>query len=546
MAVGFYFSLGKKLYGIFTNLLNTRDRQVRLNQLVSKSKYSGVSPQIKYQKYFSTTHLKTDLKKRSVRGGAVTIAAQAGKFVLKFGSMAVLARLLTPEDYGLIGMATVITGFVEYFKDLGLSAATIQRPQINHQQVSTLFWINFGVGCLMAISVALLAPAIAHFYREPRLQTVTFGLAANFIFSGLTVQHQALLRRQMQFTNLAKIEILAMAMGVCTAIAAAYYGLNYWALVLMLMATAITNAIGVWLACDWRPGLPKRDSQVGSMLAYGGNLTGFGIVNYFSRNLDNVLIGRRWGSQQLGLYAQAYKLLLLPIQQINNPITSVALPTLSSLQTDPIRYSRYYYKAILLITTLGMPIVAFMFAAADKVILLMLGQKWLGAVPLFRLLMPAAFVGTFNVAGGWVYQSLGRTDRQFRIGTVMALITSTIFIVSVNWGVIGVAAAYGVAQPILITAGIIYSYRGTPLKFKQFLSTIFRPGFAAIAAAVAIMGLNRFVFGDYSSLPQSLFIDVVLYALLYLMIWLILPGGKRTLVEIWSIVQVIKQKSRRK
>lgn len=513
---------------------------------MSKSKDKNISAQIKYQKYFSTAHLKTDLKKRSVRGGAVTMIAQAGKFILKFASMAVLARLLTPEDYGLIGMATVITGFVEYFKDLGLSAATIQREKINHQQVSTLFWINLSVGCLMAIILILISPMIASFYREPRLKMVTIGLAANFIFSGLTVQHQALLRRQMQFTSLAKIEVLAMAMGVLTAITAAFYGLSYWALVLMLMATAITNAIGVWIACGWRPGMPSRKAQVTSMLAFGVNLTGFGIVNYFSRNLDNVLIGRRWGSQQLGLYAQAYKLLLLPIQQINNPITSVALPTLSSLQTDTVRYSRYYYKAILLITTLGMPIVAFMFAAADKVILLILGQQWLGAVPIFRLLAPAAFVGTFNVAAGWVYQSLGRTDRQFYLGTVMAIITSTIFIISVNWGIVGVATAYGIATPILTIVGIFYSYLGTPLRFNHFLGTILRPGFSAITSSIVVMGLNRFVFNGYNNLLQSLVIDFGLYGLLYLIFWLLLPGGKRTLKEIYSIIKVIKQKSHHK
>ena len=513
---------------------------------MSKSKNKNISAQNKYQKYFSTDHLRTDLKKRSIRGGAVTIVAQAGKFILKFGSMAVLARLLTPEDYGLIGMATVITGFVEYFKDLGLSAATIQRAKINHQQVSTLFWINVGVGCLMAISLVLAAPVIARFYHEPRLQTVTVGLAANFIFSGLTVQHQALLRRQMQFTSLAKIEIIAMAAGVITAIVAAYYGLSYWALVLMLMATAITNVLGVWLVCGWRPGMPSRKAQVGSMLAFGANLTGFGIVNYFSRNLDNVLIGRRWGSQQLGLYAQAYKLLLLPIQQINNPITSVALPTLSSLQTDTVRYSRYYYKAILLITTLGMPIVGFMFATADKMILLILGQQWLGAVPIFRLLAPAAFVGTFNVAGGWVYQSLGRTERQFRIGTVTAIIISTIFVVSVNWGIEGVATAYGTTTPILTATSIMYSYHNTPLQFRQFVITIFRPGFASITASIAIICLNYFVLSAYNNLLPSLFIDFAVYGALYLIFWLSLPGGKQTLQEILSVFKVIKQKSSHK
>ncbi|MDJ0594105.1 MAG: lipopolysaccharide biosynthesis protein [Pleurocapsa sp. MO_226.B13] len=496
--------------------------------------------------YFNTDHLKANLKQHSVRGGVVTVAAQASKFILKFGSTMVLARLLIPEDYGLIGMATVAIGFVEYFKDLGLSAATIQRSEINHRQISTLFWINLGVGCLVALVVALLAPAIAAFYREPRLQGITLVLAVNFIFGGLTVQHQALLRRQMQFVSLAKIEITAMATGVVTAIAAAYYGLGYWALVVMLVATVVSNAIGVWLVCSWRPGLPRPDAEIGSMLAYGGNLTGFSLVNYFSRNLDNILIGRRWGSQQLGLYAQAYRLLLLPIQQINNPINSVALPTLASLQTEPEKYSRYYYKAILLITTLGMPIVAFMFATAEQLILLLLGQQWLGAVPLFKYLMPAAFVGTFNVAAGWVYQSLGRTDRQFRFGVLVAIIYGIIFAISVNWGAIGVARAYGVAQPILIFVAIAYCYLDTHLKFKTFVKTIARPAFASIGAAIALMAIEHFIITANYNLLLSFLVDCLLYGLLYLILWLVLPGGKQTLLEIGEIFKVVKQKSRPK
>lgn len=505
------------------------------------SKQNNESSQEKYHNYFNTAHLKADLKQRSVRGGAVTIAAQASKFILKFGSTIVLARLLTPEDYGLIGMATVVIGFVEYFKDLGLSTATIQRSEINHRQISNLFWINIVVSFLVALSVILLAPAIANFYHEPRLKAITLCLAVNFVFGGLTVQHQALLRRQMCFTSLAKIETISMLMGVIAGVMGAYFGLKYWALVLMLMATSITNAVGVWLACSWRPGLPTRDAEVSSMLAYGGNLTGFSIVNYFSRNLDNILIGRRWGSQELGLYAQAYKLVLLPIQQINNPINGVALPVLCSLQAEPLKYSRYYFKAILLITALGMPIVGFMFAAADKVILLILGQQWLGAIPLFKLLMPAAFVGTFNVASGWVFQSLDRTDRYFRIGVVSSLVQSIVFIISVQWGAMGVAKAYGISQPILMVMALAYSYIDTPLQMRQFTSTIFRPAFASVGAATILLAINYFVLPSSENLFLSLFIDCVLYGLLYLMMWLVLPGGKQTLLEVLKIISVLKR-----
>lgn len=495
------------------------------------------------QNYFDTAHLKANLKQRSVNGGVVTIAAQISKFSLKFGSTAILARLLTPEDYGLIGMVTVVIGLVEYFKDLGLSTATIQRSQINHRQVSTLFWINLGVSLGVALIVAAFSPAIAYFYHEPRLTSITLALAINFVFGGLSIQHQALLSRQMFFISLAIIDIVSIVIGIVTAMITAYYGWQYWALVWMLLATSLSNTLGVWIACSWRPGLPSFDSGVASMLAFGGNLTGFGLVNYFSRNLDNLLIGRRWGSQQLGLYAQAYRLLLLPIQQINIPITSVALPTLASLQNEPEKYSRYYYQAILLITTLGMPVVGLMFACADQFILLMLGKQWLGAVPLFQCLMPAAFVGTFNVAPGWVYQSLGRAGRQLRLGVIVAFITTAVFVFSVQWGAMGVAIAYGISQPILMFIAVYYCYLGTFLKFKSFLAAIARPTIAVMVAVMGLMVMRHFVLSSIINLVLGLFVATCLYILFYAVIWVTLPGGKRTLLEIRDILVVAGKKS---
>ena len=493
------------------------------------------------EQYFNTEHLKADLKGRSVRGGAVTMAAQICKFVLQMGSTVVLARLLLPEDYGLIGMVTVIINFAGLFKDLGLSTATIQKSEINHKQVSTLFWINFVISCATALVVAALAPVVASFYKEPRLTWITLALASSFIFSGLTVQHQALLKRRMSFTSLAKIEIISMLVGVVTAMISAWYGLGYWALVLMQIATSIANAVGVWVACSWRPGVPLLRSGIRSMLAFGGNMTGFNIVNYFSRNLDNILIGQYWGPQQLGLYAQAYKLLLLPINQINGPITSVALPALSSLQSEPEKYRRYYYKAILLITTLGMPIVGFMFASADKVILLILGQQWLGAVPIFRFLMPAAFIGTFNVATGWAYTSLGRTDRQFHSGIVTSTINVLIFLISVRWGAIGVAAAYGLSRPIILLPLIIHCYSKTPLRLIELLITLSKPGLASLGAAAIVIGINQLLPAEIN-LIIALFIDLLLYSLLYIGIWMILPEGRRTLLEMLKMSKNLKRK----
>ena len=494
---------------------------------------------------FGTEHLKADLKGRSIRGGAVTIAAQGGRFVLQMSSTVVLARLLTPEDYGLIAMVSVVIKFVQMFKNLGLSAATVQREQINHRQVSTLFWINVGLSFAISTVVILIAPAVAWFYQEPRLTKIMLVLAGSFLIGGVSIQHKALMKRQMRFTRIAQINLSSFLIGVIVGVVSAWYGAGYWAQVIMQLTIALTYSIGIWLACSWRPGLPAWDSGIRSMLAFGGNLTAFGCVNYFSRNLDNILIGRYWGSQELGLYAKAYQLILLPIQQINLPVNSVAMPTLSCLQSQPEQYRRYYYKAILAITIMGMPLVAFTFAVADKIILFLLGEKWMAVVPIFQFLMPAAFMGTFNVAGGWVYQSLGRTDRQLRIGLIMSAIDVLIFLISVRWGAIAVAAAYGLSRPILWVPRMLYCYRGTPLRFTELVKTLSRPAIASLSAAIILMGIDRVFLGEIN-LFIALLISFILYGLLYVAVWLILPDGKQTLFSMIEMVKELKKKKQKK
>jgi len=193
--------------------------------------------------YFDTEYLKADLKGRSVRGGAVTMAAQAARFLLQMGSTIVLTRLLTPQDFALIAMVTAATGFVMIFKDMDLSMETVQKAEINHAQISTLFWINVGLSLCIMVVIAALGPAIGWFYGEPRLTWITLAMAGAFIFGGFTIQHQALLRRQMYFGTWAIIEIVAMLNGVVAAILSAWYGAGYWALVIMRAATAPQ---GVW------------------------------------------------------------------------------------------------------------------------------------------------------------------------------------------------------------------------------------------------------------------------------------------------------------
>lgn len=493
------------------------------------------------ERFFKTDHLHTDLKGRSVRSGAVTIAAQIAKFGLQTAGTLILARLLTPEDFGLIGMVAVILNFIELFKDLGLATATIQRPSINHVQVSTLFWINIALTGVITLLTAAIAPAIARFYGEPRLLPIMIALALAFLLGGLPVQHRALLKRQMRFGVLAVLEIAAMLSGTIAAVAAAHWGAGYWSLVIWRLAQAVTDALGAWIACGWRPGLPRRRSGVWSMIKFGSSITGFRTINYFSRNADNILIGRFQGAQALGVYSIAYRLLLMPIQQINAPVTNVALPTLSRLQETPQKFASYYYKALLLITTVSMPLICFLFSAADALVELLLGQQWLEAAPIFQLLAPAAFAGTINVSLGWAFISLGRVDKQLKQGIVASIVTVTGFAIGVQWGVMGVAAVYSITQPIVMLFSLIYCYQGTPLRLQTFLQWIRFPAVAAITAAVGVLAVNHFI-----ALPIAIslrvLMDLVIYSALYIGIWTLTPSSRSVLREVISAAKAIKQK----
>lgn len=494
------------------------------------------------EQFLQTEHLKKDLKGRSVRGGAVTLASQGAKFFLQMGSTSVLARLLSPADYGLIGMAAVLIGFIELFKYLGLSKATVQRAEVNHKQVSTLFWINVALGLLLTAIVACSAPIVSWFFKTPELLSIVLALSITFFVSSLNVQHRALLLRQMRYVNLAQIDIATMIISLIAAVLAGIRGWGYWALVVMQLTKALADLVLVWSTCRWRPGKPDWQSGIKPFIIFGRNLTAFNVVNYFSRNFDNLLIGRVWGSVELGLYTKAYQLVLFPVQQINSPITSVALPSLSRLQDDPEQYRAYYYKAITLITSIGMPVIAFMFAAADKVILLLLGEQWLEVVTIFRWLMPAAFMATFNAATGWVYQSLSQTDRQFKWGMLSSLSNVVLFAIFIRWGALGIAAAFSSTRIILIIPALKYCYKNTPLTVVGLLSAIYPPTISSIGAAAMVIGINHFII-TWSNTLSVLLLDMSLYTVSYLLIWITIPNGKIKLLEMTNSLKLLKKKS---
>jgi O-antigen/teichoic acid export membrane protein len=424
---------------------------------------------------FPPSEVVGDLARQSVRGGAATMGGQVAKFVLSTGSNIALARLLSPRDFGLVAMAVVVTMFGGLIKDLGLSLATIQREKITHQQVSTLFWINVVVSVALGVVVIAASGLIAGFYDEPEVRGITIALSSTFIFGGLTAQHNALLQRQMRFSRMAAIEVIAMVLGTAVAISAALSGAGYWSIVLWgVVSTFVTMALS-WLSSRWRPGRPGSLASVRSMLVEGANFTGFNILSYLGREADNLLIGWRWGADPLGLYTRAYALLMLPLNQINSPMTGVALPVLSRLQDDDEEYRRYYLRALNLVNHLSLPFLALLMALSEPAIVAVLGSQWRGAAPIFSVLAIAALGQPSLFTMAWVTLSRGQAEKQWRWALASVPVVILSFVIGLPWGPIGVAWAYAIAMCALTAPGLAYAFKGTPIALRDAWGAVRRP-----------------------------------------------------------------------
>jgi len=480
--------------------------------------------------YFDTEHLQTNLGNRTVQSGAITITSQAFKLVLQIISTAILARILKPSDFGLFAMVASILAFVALLEDAGLSKATIQRATITHEQVSNLFWVNCLLGFTLLLLTFVLAPIMSWFYQEPRLVKITIAYAFCFPLVSSSTQHRALLRRQMRFLSIAVIEIISIAVGIIIGIFFAVKGAEYWALITIPLSSAVVSTIISWFLCRWRPGLPSRGSGIRPLLTFGINLTAFNIINRISRVIDNILIGRLYGANILGIYSKAYRLLLFPLQQINRPLGSVAIPTLSLLQNQHQRYRTYYSRGIEMISILGKPLAVFLFVAADDIILIFLGNQWLEAIPVFRALGPAAFLATTNVASGWVFISSGQTERQLKWGTFASIFFTIGIVIGLQWGILGVAYAVSISRLILKVPGLWYCYEKTPIKISDFGMAIWKPAVASLSSGIILFAIETKFLCNIEQLFLRVWILFILFVVIYVLVFIALPGGKESLI----------------
>jgi len=443
-----------------------------------------------------------DLKEKTIRGGLARLCAQGVNFVIRLVALMVLARLLGPTDFGLVGMVTAFTGVLTLFRDFGLSSAAIQSTNVTDEQISTLFWINLGAGTVLGLVSVAMAPVIAAFYHEPRLLGVTAVLGAGFFFNAAGIQHGALLQRQMRFTSLAMINTVSLILGAAIAIGGAEAGYGYWALVGMTITFPLVNTIGCWLIAAWVPGPPRRKAGIRAMVRFGGTLTLTGLVVYVASNCEKVLLGRFWGVDALGIYGRAYQLSTIPTDNLNSAAGEVAFSALSRIQDDPIRLRHYFLKGYSLVLAVTLPITVAAALFAEDMTFVFLGSKWMVAAPIFRLLAPTILVFAIANPLGWLMSSLGLVGRNLKMGLVIAPVMIAGYVVGLPYGPKGVAFAYSAVMLLWVIPAIAWAVYGTAISFQDILLAVSQPLASSIVAGGLALGVRVVYGGSLSPLPR--------------------------------------------
>lgn len=482
---------------------------------------------------FSTEHLHQDLRGRSVRGGMLTLTSQGAQFVIQTVGTVVLARLLAPAEYGLVAMVTAITGLGQAFADMGLSEATIQHPEISHDQVSTLFWINVAIGAgLMSITAAL-APVLAWFYHEPRLVDITLVCSLTFLIGGLRVQHDALLRRQMRFVSLAIRDITSYAVAVPLAIFLALRGAGYWSIVVLPLTLNFVGMALSWVMARWLPGPPRRSANVRSLISFGGSVAASYLVINLTRSADSVLIGWHWGAGPLGLYSRACNLLMLPVRQLGAPARSVAVPAFSRVQADPERLARFYLRTVNVIMWVSAPLFGYLFVAAEPVIAITLGSRWHEAAPVFRLLAILALGQLLLDATGWLLVSRGKSMRLLQMTLILAPVMIASYAIGLPFGIRAVALCSSIAS-LLVFPGILkFSFRGTKITLRRLARAICYPVLLCIMGAVSGQLALRYI--AFRGAVTELLVAALGFTLGCLLS-LLLPQMREDLTQLWSVL----------
>jgi len=470
--------------------------------------------------YFDDHGLREGLGRKSLHGGAILIVARAVTAAVQVGSILFLARLLTPEDYGLVAMVAAFTGFSPVLVDLGTRDAVVQRVGITEGEVSALFWLTVGIGCAFALAISASGPLIAAFYKEPRLTAIVRVSALTFVPLALTAQHEAILRRAVMFRELAIVGIAANVLSAGGAIVMAYLGFGYWALVTRPIAMYSFTAAGIGWYCRWLPGKPNVTYGVRQMVKFGLNLCGFSLIDFVGRNGDRVAVGWGLGARVLGYYQNTLLVYDNLLEVLVFSVHQVAVSGLSKLQNDLEELRRSWAKALSTVAFYAMPAFGILAITSADLIPLLLGEKWALTGALLSVLALRGIAHSAERTLGWLHVVAGRTDRWLRWGILATSVQLLTLACGLPFGPFGVVWAHVLSMFMLFVPALAYAGRPLGIGVRDVISVIGAQLTGALAGAGAGFAFRAWLFGGVPAIER-----MAILVLLYLAVYLVVVVG---------------------
>jgi O-antigen/teichoic acid export membrane protein len=482
-----------------------------------------------------------NLQQQAIRGVIWSALESWGKQAISFIVFFLLARLLGPETFGLVALASVFLAFVQLLNDQGLAQAIIQRKEIEPEHLDTAFWTNLGVGSLLTTVSISAAGLVATFFNEPGLAPIIRWLSLTFVIGSLSSVQQAIFSRKLDFKAHATRSLIAMLIGGVVGVTMALMNYGVWSLVGQQLANSIAQCLVVWWITDWRPGLRVSQKHFKDLFSFGVNVFGFNLVNFFNRRSDDFLIGYFLGSTALGYYAVAYRLLLVVIELIARVIDRVAIALFSKIQQEPERLRRGYYTVTQLTSLLAFPCFLGMAALAPELVPVLFGEQWTPSIPVMQILSFIGILQSIGIFNSTVILSQGKPFWRLVFGSINSLVAVTGFLISVRWGIVAVATSYVISGYLLSPIPILLIRKLINIKISKYLGQFVVPLLATLMMVGVIFAIKYFL-ADLLTMQVLLAICIVSGAATYVLaVYLIAPSVSRQIVE-FAQVSLLKPK----
>ncbi|NWK74513.1 lipopolysaccharide biosynthesis protein [Acinetobacter sp. SwsAc6] len=439
--------------------------------------------------------------------------AQFIKILCQIMSLVVLARLIPPNEYGIMAMAGVIVALGFLFRDMGTSAALIQKETINENLKNAVFWLNVLTGGLLAVVICLLSPLAVSYFNEPKLLKVLMLLSLSFPITSLASSHLALMERDSNFKKIAYIESISSLLSTLFAIFAAYKGAGVYSLVVQSLMNALLSTLLIWKSSNWIPSLYgyKYLKDIKQIIGFSGNLVAFNFINYFSRNADRYVIGHFMASTILGAYDLAYKIMLFPLQTLTFVVSRSMLPILSKHQNDTISFNDTYLKALSWITFISFPLMTGIMVLKDQFVAIVFGNQWSLVAGILWWLAPAGMLQSMNSTTGAVLTAKGKTNVLFYTGIMSAVIYVSGFLISVKYGIIEFSKFYFYSNVLAVGLNLLILFRLIDLNLRDLFGKIFPSIVSSFLMFFVLMNLKVFFDESVLSFIFLIFLGMVLY-----------------------------------